>query len=177
MPNSGLQQAIIENPGAPLAGLWFTINALPACDPIFSPDARLPQSRPEIGSKKLARLLLVEDNSMNQKVVLLMLRKLGYSADIAANGREAIDAIAGQSYDLVLMDCRMPEMDGFEATQHIRLSAGPAAHIPIIAVTACAFAEDREACLKSGMNDYLSKPVRVQELGAKLEFWLSQPAC
>ena len=114
---------------------------------------------------------------MNQKVVLLMLRKLGYTADIASNGREAVDAIAVQPYDLVLMDCRMPEMDGFEATRRIRLSAGPAAQIPIIAVTACAFAEDREACLKSGMNDYLSKPVRVQELGAKLEFWLSKPAC
>jgi CheY-like chemotaxis protein len=143
----------------------------------FSPNAHLLQSRPANAFKRCARLLVVEDNAMNQKVALLMLRNLGYAADTANNGREAIQAIASQPYDLVLMDCRMPEMDGFEATRHIRLSAPRGAQIPIIAITACAFTEDREACLKSGMNDYLAKPVRVHELGAKLEFWLSQPAC
>lgn len=142
----------------------------------FSPDAHVLQSRPATVFK-CARLLLVEDNAMNQKVALLMLRNLGYGADIANNGLEAIQAIASQPYDLVLMDCRMPAMDGFEATRHIRLSAPPGAQIPIIAMTACAFSQDREACLKSGMNDYLAKPVRVHELGAKLEFWLSKPAC
>jgi CheY-like chemotaxis protein len=143
----------------------------------FSPDAHVLQLRPANDFKNRARLLVVEDNSINQKVALLMLRNLGYGADIANNGREAVNAVACQPYDLVLMDCRMPEMDGFEATRHIRLSAARGAQIPIIAMTACAFTEDREACLKSGMNDYLSKPVRVQELAAKLEFWLSQPAC
>lgn len=156
---------------------WFTIKVLPACDPACSPDARVLQSQPVTGFKKCARLLVVEDNCISQKVALLMLRNLGYSADIASNGREAVDAVACQPYDLVLMDCRMPEMDGFEATRHIRRSATRGARIPIVAMTACAFAADREACLKSGMNDYLSKPVRVQDLGAKLEFWLAQPAC
>ena len=155
----------------------FTTKVLPGCDPAFSREVRILQSRLLTGGKKGARLLLVEDNGVNQRVALLMLRKLGYGADLATNGREAIEAVTSHPYDLVLMDCRMPEMDGFEATQQIRLSAGRSAQIPIIAMTACAFAEDREACLKSGMNDYLAKPVRVQELGAKLEFWLSQPAC
>jgi signal transduction histidine kinase len=156
---------------------WFTMKAVAGCDPEFSLNAGVLQSSPFSGVRKCARVLLVEDNSINQKVALLMLRNLGYSADIASNGREAIDAVESQLYDLVLMDCQMPEMDGFEATQRIRLSAARGAHIPIIAMTANAFAEDREACLRSGMNDYLSKPVRALELGAKLEFWLSQPAC
>jgi CheY-like chemotaxis protein len=102
---------------------------------------------------------------------------LGYDAELASNGREAMNAVASQRYDLVLMDCRMPEMDGFEATRQIRSSAAPGAQVPIVAMTASAFAEDRGACLTSGMNDYLAKPVRLPELSAKLEFWLSQRPC
>ncbi len=118
------------------------------------------------------RLLLVDDNRINQKVALMMLKKLGYDADIAKNGREALAAIASRRYDLVLMDCIMPEMDGFEATRLLRSSGGLAAMLPVIAMTASAFAEDREACLAAGMNDYLSKPVRESELVQKLESWL-----
>jgi two-component system, sensor histidine kinase and response regulator len=98
---------------------------------------------------------------------------LGYTADIARNGKEALSAIASERYDLVLMDCLMPEMDGFEATRRIRAQAGYASQVPIIAMTANAFTQDRDACLASGMTDYLSKPVREIELRCKLDFWLS----
>jgi len=100
------------------------------------------------------------------------LKKLGYRADVAKNGREALNAVAAHKYDLILMDCIMPEMDGFEATRLLRSADGHAAHVPVIAMTANAFAEDREACLAAGMNDYLSKPVREAELADKLERWL-----
>ncbi|MGI8961108.1 MAG: ATP-binding protein [Bryobacteraceae bacterium] len=156
---------------------WFTIKVLPACDPAFSQDALLIQSPPITDANKTARVLLVEDNSLNQKVALLMLRTLGYDADLASNGREAMAAVSSRCYDLVLMDCQMPEMDGFEATRQIRSGAAREAQVPIVAMTANAFAEDREACLTSGMNDYLAKPVRLPELSAKLEFWLSQRPC
>lgn len=121
---------------------------------------------------KDSRLLLVDDNAINQKVALLMLKKLGYRADVAKNGREALKAIAECQYDLILMDCIMPELDGLEATRILRSRGGHAATVPVIAMTANAFIEDREACLAAGMNDYLSKPVRESELSRKLESWL-----
>jgi signal transduction histidine kinase/ActR/RegA family two-component response regulator len=118
------------------------------------------------------RLLLVDDNPINQKVGLLMLKKLGYRADVARNGREALLAMAERDYDLVLMDCIMPELDGLETTRILRSKGGYAATVPVIAMTANAFIEDREACFAAGMNDYLSKPVRDAELSRKLEHWL-----
>jgi len=124
------------------------------------------------GSKHF-RLLLVEDNTINQKVALAMLKNLGYQADVVCNGVEAVKAVASQHYDLLLMDCLMPEMDGFEATRSIRGQGEWCAEIPIIAMTANAFAEDRNACLAAGMTDYLSKPVREVELRKKLERWLA----
>jgi two-component system sensor histidine kinase/response regulator len=119
------------------------------------------------------RLLLVEDNAINQKVALAMLKNLGYRADVARNGAEAVKAVVSERYDLVLMDCLMPEMDGFEATRCIRAHGEYCAEVPIIAMTANAFAEDRDACLAVGMTDYLSKPVREAELRKKLERWLA----
>jgi CheY-like chemotaxis protein len=115
----------------------------------------------------------VEDNLINQKVATLMLKHLGYHADIAHNGAEAVEAIARQTYDLILMDCLMPEMDGLEATRIIRARTDYGAIVPIIAMTANAFAEDRQACLAAGMSDYLPKPVREAELSAKLQEWLN----
>jgi CheY-like chemotaxis protein len=120
--------------------------------------------------------LLVEDNTINQKVASLMLEKLGYRVDVAANGFEALSAMASVNYDVILMDCVMPEMDGFEATRHLRSIGGHAAQVPVIAMTASAFAEDRLACLAAGMTDFLSKPVRESELGSKLDHWLSLAA-
>jgi CheY-like chemotaxis protein len=118
------------------------------------------------------RLLLVDDNAINQKVAVLTLKKLGYHADIAGNGCEALEALARQRYDLVLMDCIMPEMDGFEATRRLRAMGGHAADVPVIAMTANAFAEDRKACLAAGMTDYLAKPVYEADLSRLLKRWL-----
>jgi CheY-like chemotaxis protein len=111
------------------------------------------------GSRGNARILVAEDNAVNRAVALAQLRKLGFHVSLVTNGAEAIEAVDRDQYDLVLMDCEMPGMDGFEATRRIRLSAHP--DIPIIAVTADAVSGDRERCLREGMNDYLAKPVAL----------------
>ncbi len=128
------------------------------------------------GSRVHARLLVTEDNVTNQLVAVKMLEKLGYRADVAANGGEALAALRGIPYDLVFMDCQMPEMDGFEATRLIRDGAAGAgrASVPIIAMTARAMQGDRERCLGAGMNDYVSKPVDPAALAKALERWLTR---
>lgn len=118
-------------------------------------------------------VLLVEDNSMNQKLALLLLKKLGYEVAVAATGREAIDMLKMLTPDIVLMDCQMPEMDGFEATMLIREAEKYTKnHIPIIAMTANALHGDRERCLAAGMDDYISKPISPPKLKSVLEKWL-----
>jgi CheY-like chemotaxis protein/HPt (histidine-containing phosphotransfer) domain-containing protein len=120
------------------------------------------------------RILLVEDNTTNQDVALGMLEKLGLRADAVANGTEAVHALETLPYDLVLMDVQMPEMDGLEATQHIRDPQSMVRNhqVPIIAMTAHAMQGDRERCLKAGMNDYVSKPIAPHALEDALEKWL-----
>ncbi|MCK6412153.1 MAG: response regulator [Azonexus sp.] len=121
------------------------------------------------GEAPSLRLLLVEDNPVNQRVAAHLLAKLGYKADLAGNGLEALAALARQAYDLVLMDVQMPEMDGLEATRRI-VALYPSAQRPqIVAMTANAMQGDREACLEAGMNDYLAKPIRLDELQAALQ--------
>ena len=119
----------------------------------------------EITERSL-RILMAEDNPVNQKVAISMLRRIGYQADIASNGIEVLQALQKQPYDVVLMDVQMPEMDGFEATRQIRSSGSK---ICIIAMTAHALNGDKEACLDAGMDEYISKPIRMEELQKALE--------
>jgi signal transduction histidine kinase/DNA-binding response OmpR family regulator len=113
------------------------------------------------------RLLLAEDNAVNQKLALRLLERMGYAAKVASNGREAVEAVEREPFDVVLMDVQMPEMDGLEATRRIVAAHGPSGP-RIVAMTANAMAEDREACLAAGMADYLTKPIRVEELADAL---------
>jgi PAS domain S-box-containing protein len=123
-----------------------------------------PKFDPEMGQRLPLRILLAEDNAVNQKLALRLLERLGYRADVAANGLEAIDALRRQTYDLVLMDIQMPDMDGLEATQAIHREWPGERRPRIVAMTANVMKEDREACLAAGMDDYLGKPIRVEEL-------------
>jgi signal transduction histidine kinase/CheY-like chemotaxis protein len=116
------------------------------------------------------RVLVAEDNEVNQRVLTVMLQKLGCRVDAVGTGTEAVAAVLGGRYDLVFMDVQMPEMDGFEATAEIRRRQGPA-HIPIVAITAHAMTGHRERCLAAGMDDYLAKPVKVEDLSRKLLEW------
>lgn len=123
------------------------------------------------------RILLAEDNLVNQKVALGILNKIGYRADVVVNGKEVLDTLQNKDYDLVLMDCQMPEMDGYEATTIIRRKDTQVRNheIPIIALTANAMPGDKEKCIETGMNDYLSKPVKPKELSEMLNKWLNKP--
>ncbi|MBP1678990.1 MAG: hybrid signal transduction histidine kinase, partial [Bacteroidetes bacterium] len=118
------------------------------------------------------RVLLAEDNPINQKVALEMLKKIGCRADVVGNGLEAVEAVRRIAYDIVLMDCSMPELDGFGATAAIRAEENNGRHCVIVAMTASALDGDRERCLAAGMDDYLAKPVRPSELREKLQEWV-----
>ncbi|MBI4581628.1 MAG: response regulator [Planctomycetes bacterium] len=125
------------------------------------------------GGRAPARILLVEDNPVNQKVAAEILTKARHQVTLAASGREALDALEGASFDLVLMDVQMPEMDGLEATRRIR-GHGRWRHLPVIAMTAHARNEDRERCIAAGMNDYLAKPIDAEGLHRMVEKWRSR---
>jgi CheY-like chemotaxis protein/HPt (histidine-containing phosphotransfer) domain-containing protein len=125
----------------------------------------------EAQARARPRLLVAEDNTINQKLIVAMLSKLGYRADMVANGIEAVDAVFTIGYGTVLMDCEMPEMDGFQAAAEIRKRESGAPRTAIIAVTAGAMAGDRERCLAAGMDDYITKPIKLDELAAVLRRW------
>jgi CheY-like chemotaxis protein len=123
---------------------------------------------------KFLKILLAEDNIINQKVALLILKKLGYDAEVASNGVEVLKFLRQQKYDIILMDVQMPEMDGLTATGHI-LKEYPSNQRPwIVAMTANAMVGDREICLDAGMDDYLSKPIRKEELVSMFSRYLSK---
>ncbi|MBZ5552022.1 MAG: PAS domain S-box protein [Acidobacteriia bacterium] len=161
---------------------WFTVRLEKQAHPAAATESGKehpanPASEPRPLRKM--RILVAEDNLLNQKVTMGQLRKLGYSADAVANGLEVQEAIRRIPYDAILMDCQMPEMDGYEATRQVRLHEQSQQKKPlyIIAMTAHAMVGDREKCLSAGMDNYLSKPVRLEELRKMLENCaLSQPA-
>ncbi|MFA4945638.1 MAG: PAS domain S-box protein [Lentisphaeria bacterium] len=148
----------------------------------LAPEALLdtppPAPEPKPGKPRRApgRILIAEDNGINQQVLLAILDKHGYRGDAVANGREAVNSLAAIPYTLVLMDCQMPEMDGYEAARLIRAPNSPVLNpdIPIIALTAHALKGDRDRCLAAGMSDYLAKPVKPADLIATLERWLDR---
>jgi CheY-like chemotaxis protein/HPt (histidine-containing phosphotransfer) domain-containing protein len=130
------------------------------------PPAPMPESAPLI--------LLAEDNPANQKLTIMQLQKLGYNVQAVNNGLEALEAVAHSTFSLILMDCQMPDVDGFEATRRIRqaeLESGK--HVPIIALTANDMSQDWQECLAAGMDDYLPKPVNVKMLQSKITHWLA----
>lgn len=145
------------------------------CFDLSGASGRTSQAGPEPGNLKSGkngiRVLIVEDNLVNQRIALKMLQNLGYTPDVASNGREAIETFLRNPYEAILMDCQMPEMDGFETTKEIRKLESAGARIPIIALTANAMSGDRELCVEAGMDDYLAKPVDLQQLDAALCAW------
>jgi len=163
-----------------LASALALVTACPAASAATRPaPVGVPNS--DRASKARFKLLLVEDNQTNQDVALGMLENFGYRADVAGDGRTALSALAQADYDLVLMDCQLPDLDGYEATRLIRSPESPVRNhdIPVIAMTAHAMAGDREKCLASGMNDYISKPIDSALLERAVERWTgaSRQAC
>ena len=145
-----------------------------ALNRVAEPPNRLPAKAPPLKSapaQARGRILIAEDNPVNQRVARLQVRSLGFEADVVNNGEEALEALSRLAYTLVLMDCQMPRMDGFEATRALRLREGTRRHIPIIALTANAYPSDREACLQAGMDGFLSKPVNLRDLAEALQRW------
>ncbi len=161
---------------------WFTVPLQRANAPDLRLEPKASLARPkEIGLDEMqpinAHILLAEDNLINQNVACTALEQLGCTVDLATNGKEAVKAANSRHYDLVLMDCMMPEMDGFDATRTIReaeKASGEQRRIPIIALTANALSSDRENCLAAGMDDHIGKPFRMMELQERLLKWLSE---
>jgi CheY-like chemotaxis protein len=127
----------------------------------------------QLPAGQTVRALVAEDTPVSQRLAVRMLEKLGLRADVAGNGREVLDLVAIRPYDVILMDCQMPEMDGYEASRAIREMEGESRHTLIIAMTAEVMAGAREECLAAGMDDYIAKPIRMEDLSKLLTRYLS----
>src|SRR5579871_423580 len=162
----------VMKPFPPAPAERVTLNA-PAVTPrpaAKPPDKPAPAA--SAGSGASTRILLAEDNEINQRITLRLLEKLGFAADAVTNGQQAAEAAEKKKYDLILMDCQMPVMDGFEATAVIRHHEGSARHTPICALTANAMEGDREKCLAAGMDEYMTKPVGIDKLREAVHRWV-----
>jgi CheY-like chemotaxis protein len=156
-----------------LGDVWRNEAAGGAQFPFLREEAEVPSGgAAPAQTERQPRVLLAEDNLVNQTIVLRLLEKAGLKADVVSNGLQAVQAATRNSYDLILMDCQMPEMDGFEATAEIRRMEGDRKHSTICALTAHAMAGDRERCLAAGMDDYISKPLTIAVLHNKIAYWI-----
>lgn len=168
-----MMNGVIGVESAPGKGSLFYMDLpLPPAEPAAQPVEGPPTTSLDLQTLAGKRVLLVEDNAVNRKVAQRLLEKLGITVECACNGSEAVEKAATNTYDLILMDCQMPEMDGYEATRRLRAQG---VQTPIVALTANAIEGDREKCLACGMNDYLSKPLRAEALRATLLRWLGEP--
>jgi signal transduction histidine kinase/CheY-like chemotaxis protein len=147
---------------------WFQIPLMEA-----APNPPLSAAAPSVSANRKLAVLVAEDNPVNQRVLAHLVGKMGHEVTLASNGLQAVEEFHKHHFDMILMDCHMPELDGFEATRMIRKAGGARANVPIIAVTANAFAEDRARCLAAGMNDHVSKPVQKAALEAVMSRMMS----
>ena len=127
-----------------------------------------------VDSLNRVRVLVAEDNAINQKIVRIMLQKAGCVVLAVDDGNQAVEAVQTGQFDLVLMDLHMPQLDGLEATRQIRALESKVREVPIIALTASAFTDDRDRCLSAGMNDFITKPIKLDFLLEKCAFWASR---
>lgn len=154
------------------AKFWFTVPLSSAADAVAQAVLPTPVRPHRLSANSAIQVLIVEDNPINQRLMLRVLNNLGYQAETVSHGQQALDLLAEQPYDLILMDCQMPVLDGYETTRLLRQREGTLHHTIVIGVTASAMVGDREKCLTAGMDDYLSKPIQVKTLASLLEHWL-----
>ncbi len=166
----------VESMPAKGSRFWFTACFDEAAETESLPEEVESEPAVPVAETRHASILVAEDNSINQEVISLLVRRLGHTVDVVGDGREAVTAAASGRYDLILMDCQMPDLDGMGATREIRAAEPSGTRIPIIAMTAYAGEESRRMCLAAGMDDFVSKPVEVAALGRVLDRYLGQMA-